>query len=63
MKSEDCYILQKKIPCPSVDIVNKLSFEPSTILTLLGVLWKQSGARGFNDDLITYKYVNYTSNI
>lgn len=41
------------LPCPSVDIVNRLSFEPSTMLTLLGVLWKQSGALGFNDDLIT----------
>lgn len=41
-----------------MDIVNKLSFELSIMLTRLGVLWKQSGARGFNDDLITYKRTN-----
>lgn len=34
-------------------IVNRFSFELSGILTLLGVLWKQSGAREFIDDLIT----------
>jgi len=33
------------------------------MLTLLGVLWKQSGARGFNDDLITYKYASHIFNI
>lgn len=44
----------KVLPRPSVAIVKILSFDPSTIFTLLGVRWKQSGALGFIDVFITY---------